>query len=68
MQSVYRSLVDPVVLTTPCWSGQQKKADSPLQSTNPFLEDEAAEDPGSEKEEDLDRVGGPPPDPPLTPP
>uniref|UniRef100_A0A8C5A2C5 Vps53 N-terminal domain-containing protein n=1 Tax=Gadus morhua TaxID=8049 RepID=A0A8C5A2C5_GADMO len=32
-----------------------KKADSPLQSTNPFLEDEAADDPGSEKEEDLDR-------------
>uniref|UniRef100_A0A8C5AU26 Vacuolar protein sorting-associated protein 53 homolog n=1 Tax=Gadus morhua TaxID=8049 RepID=A0A8C5AU26_GADMO len=37
-----------------------KKADSPLQSTNPFLEDEAADDPGSEKEEDLDRVSGPP--------
>ncbi|KAG7282533.1 hypothetical protein CRUP_020248 [Coryphaenoides rupestris] len=36
----------------------QKKPESPLHPTNPFLEDEAGEDGGSEREEDLDREGG----------
>ena len=35
---------------------QQKKPETPLESTNPFLEDEAGEDGGLEKEDDLDRV------------
>ncbi|XP_046891271.1 vacuolar protein sorting-associated protein 53 homolog isoform X1 [Hypomesus transpacificus] len=33
----------------------QKKPETPLESTNPFLEDEAGEDGGLEKEDDLDR-------------
>ncbi|XP_076138280.1 vacuolar protein sorting-associated protein 53 homolog [Alosa pseudoharengus] len=32
-----------------------KKPDTPLDSTNPFLEDEAGEDTASEKDEDLDK-------------
>uniref|UniRef100_UPI003AABFD0E vacuolar protein sorting-associated protein 53 homolog isoform X3 n=1 Tax=Centroberyx gerrardi TaxID=166262 RepID=UPI003AABFD0E len=35
--------------------GPGKKPESPLDSTNPFLEDEPGEDVGAEKEEDLDR-------------
>lgn len=35
---------------------QQKKPETPLEPTNPFLEDESGEDNVSEKEEDLDRV------------
>uniref|UniRef100_A0A668A2L1 Vacuolar protein sorting-associated protein 53 homolog n=1 Tax=Myripristis murdjan TaxID=586833 RepID=A0A668A2L1_9TELE len=35
--------------------GPGKKPESPLDSTNPFLEDEPGEDVGTEKEEDLDR-------------
>ncbi|XP_043975623.1 vacuolar protein sorting-associated protein 53 homolog isoform X1 [Gambusia affinis] len=33
--------------------GQQKRPDSPLDQTNPFLEDDPGEDVGSEKDEDL---------------
>ncbi|XP_054884386.1 vacuolar protein sorting-associated protein 53 homolog isoform X1 [Poeciliopsis prolifica] len=33
--------------------GQQKRPDSPLAQTNPFLEDDPGEDVGSEKDEDL---------------
>ncbi|XP_007563112.1 vacuolar protein sorting-associated protein 53 homolog isoform X1 [Poecilia formosa] len=33
--------------------GQQKRPDSPLAQTNPFLEDDPGEDAGSEKDEDL---------------
>ncbi|XP_061775206.1 vacuolar protein sorting-associated protein 53 homolog isoform X1 [Nerophis ophidion] len=33
--------------------GQQKKSESPLDPTNPFLEDDAGEDEGTEKDEDL---------------
>ncbi|XP_008423788.1 vacuolar protein sorting-associated protein 53 homolog isoform X1 [Poecilia reticulata] len=33
--------------------GQQKRPDSPLDQTNPFLEDDPGEDAGSEKDEDL---------------
>ncbi|XP_014824007.1 PREDICTED: vacuolar protein sorting-associated protein 53 homolog isoform X1 [Poecilia mexicana] len=33
--------------------GQQKRPDSPLAQTNPFLEDDTGEDAGSEKDEDL---------------
>ncbi|KAG7251957.1 hypothetical protein CRUP_026547, partial [Coryphaenoides rupestris] len=44
----------------------QKKPESPLHPTNPFLEDEAGEDGGSEREEDLDRPRKPkPPDNPF---
>uniref|UniRef100_A0A667ZXQ7 VPS53 subunit of GARP complex n=1 Tax=Myripristis murdjan TaxID=586833 RepID=A0A667ZXQ7_9TELE len=39
--------------------GRQKKPESPLDSTNPFLEDEPGEDVGTEKEEDLDRPKAP---------
>lgn len=35
---------------------QQKKPETPLEPTNPFLEDESGEDNVSEKDEDLDRV------------
>ncbi|XP_062328293.1 vacuolar protein sorting-associated protein 53 homolog isoform X2 [Osmerus eperlanus] len=35
--------------------GPGKKPETPLESTNPFLEDEAGEDGGLEKEDDLDR-------------
>lgn len=35
---------------------QQKKPETPLEPTNPFLEDESGEDNISEKDEDLDRV------------
>ncbi|XP_036393079.1 vacuolar protein sorting-associated protein 53 homolog isoform X2 [Megalops cyprinoides] len=35
--------------------GAGKKAESPLEPTNPFLEDEAGDDLASEKEEELDR-------------
>lgn len=35
---------------------QQKRPESPLEPTNPFLEDEAGEDVGAEKDEDLAKV------------
>ncbi len=35
---------------------QQKKPESPLDPTNPFLEDEPGEDVGTEKDEDLAKV------------
>lgn len=35
---------------------QQKRPDSPLDPTNPFLEDEAGEEAGTEKDEDLTKV------------
>lgn len=35
---------------------QQKRPESPLDSTNPFLEDEPGEDVGTEKDEDLTKV------------
>lgn len=35
---------------------QQKKPETPLEPTNPFLEDESGEDNISEKDGDLDRV------------
>lgn len=35
---------------------QQKRPDSPLEPTNPFLEDEPGEDVGTEKDEDLAKV------------
>lgn len=39
-------------------SVQQKKPESPLDSTNPFLEDDAGEDVGTDKDEDLAKVRG----------
>lgn len=39
-----------------CFSEQQKKAESPLASSNPFLEEEPGEDVGAEKDEDLTKV------------
>lgn len=41
---------------------QQKKPEAPLDSTNPFLEDEPGDDLGSEKGEDLAKVSPPQPD------
>lgn len=38
------------------FSPQQKRAESPPHSTNPFLEEEPAEDVGTEKDEDLTKV------------
>lgn len=38
------------------FSKQHKKPETPLNATNPFLEDEAADDLGSEKDEDLNKV------------
>lgn len=38
---------------------QQKRPDSPLEPTNPFLEDEPGEDVGTEKDEDLAKVSWP---------
>uniref|UniRef100_A0A671Y0Q3 VPS53 subunit of GARP complex n=1 Tax=Sparus aurata TaxID=8175 RepID=A0A671Y0Q3_SPAAU len=35
--------------------GRQKRPESPLEPTNPFLEDESSEDVGTEKDEDLPR-------------
>lgn len=35
---------------------QQKKTESPLDSTNPFLEEEPGEDLATEKDEDLTKV------------
>lgn len=35
---------------------QQKRAESPLDSTNPFLEEEQGEDVGTEKDADLTKV------------
>lgn len=37
---------------------QQKRPESPLDPTNPFLEDEPGEDVGTEKDEDLAKVSG----------
>lgn len=41
---------------------QQKKPETPVTSTNPFLEDEPGDDLGSEKDEDLAKVSSPQPD------
>lgn len=38
---------------------QQKKLESPLNATNPFLEDEAGEDLSLEKDKDLNKVSSP---------
>lgn len=35
---------------------QQKRAESPLDATNPFLEEEPGEDVGTEKDEELTKV------------
>lgn len=35
---------------------QQKRPESPLDPTNPFLEDEPGDDVGTEKDEDLAKV------------
>lgn len=35
---------------------QQKRPESPLDTTNPFLEDEQGQDVGTEKDEDLAKV------------
>uniref|UniRef100_A0A3Q3FYG1 Vacuolar protein sorting-associated protein 53 homolog n=1 Tax=Labrus bergylta TaxID=56723 RepID=A0A3Q3FYG1_9LABR len=40
---------------TGCTLTDQKRPESPLESTNPFLEDEQGEDVGTEKDEDLPR-------------
>lgn len=38
---------------------QQKKPETPLEPTNPFLEDDPGEDVGTEKDEDLAKVSRP---------